>query len=106
MSRPFVRPFTRPDSPQDYPAGPCFTAGHLVETNAAWRSERPVLTAGSCTGCMRCMLACPDGAILRVSVSVRIDYDFCKGCGLCVRDCPAAAIRMCPEKKTEKKHGL
>jgi pyruvate ferredoxin oxidoreductase delta subunit len=105
MAKPFVRPFARPRSPEAYPVGPCFTAGHLVETNATWRSERPVVTAGSCSGCLRCVLACPDGAVLYARAAVRIDYDFCKGCGLCVRECPAGAIRMIPEKVTEKKHG-
>jgi 2-oxoacid:acceptor oxidoreductase delta subunit (pyruvate/2-ketoisovalerate family) len=85
--------------------GPCFTAGHLVETNAAWRSERPVVTAASCTGCNRCVLACPDGAVSCTNAKALIDYDFCKGCGLCVRECPADAIRMIPEKNTEKKNG-
>jgi pyruvate ferredoxin oxidoreductase delta subunit len=50
MPNPKVRPFVRPSSPKEYPVGPCFTAGHLVETNASWRSERPLVTAQLCTG--------------------------------------------------------
>ena len=98
MASPFVRPYVRPRSPEDYPTGPCFTAGHLVETNASWRSERPVLSFGRCTGCLRCYLACPDGAVLRAGAAVRIDYDFCKGCGICARECKAQAILMIPEE--------
>jgi pyruvate ferredoxin oxidoreductase delta subunit len=101
MSKPFVRPFVRPRSPEDYPAGPCFTAGHLVETNAAWRSQRPVVMAKACKDCLRCLLACPDGAVVRARVAVRIDYDFCKGCGICARECGANAIHMFPEDKQD-----
>jgi pyruvate ferredoxin oxidoreductase delta subunit len=98
MPNPKVRPFVRPGSPKEYPVGPCFTAGHLVETNASWRSERPLVTALLCTGCQRCVRACPDGAVLRVGAGVGIDYDFCKGCGICVRECTVQAITMVPER--------
>jgi len=73
VASPFVRPYAPPRSPDDYPIGPCFTAGHLVETNASWRSERPVLSVERCTGCLRCYLACPDGAVLRAGAVVRLD---------------------------------
>jgi pyruvate ferredoxin oxidoreductase delta subunit len=72
-----------------------------VETNAAWRSQRPVLSVERCTGCLRCYLACPDGAVLREGAAVWIDYDFCKGCGICAHECSAQAILMIPE---EDKH--
>ena len=101
MASPFVRPYVRPRSPDDYPTGPCFTAGHLVETNASWRSERPVLSVGRCTGCLRCYLACPDGAVLRAGAAVRIDYDFCKGCGICAHECNAQAILMISEENKD-----
>ena len=98
MPRPKVRPYVRPNSPEAYPVGPCFTAGHLVETNASWRSERPLVTVLLCTACQRCVHACPDGAVLRDGTGVSIDYDFCKGCGICVRECTAQAITMVPER--------
>jgi 2-oxoacid:acceptor oxidoreductase delta subunit (pyruvate/2-ketoisovalerate family) len=72
-----------------------------VETNASWRGERPVLSVERCTGCLRCYLACPDGAVLRAGAVVRIDYDFCKGCGICARECSAQAILMIPEENKD-----
>lgn len=104
MAKPYVRAYVRPNSLAGYPTGPCFTAGHLAETNAAWRSERPVLTLERCNACLRCYLACPDGAVLLRGRSIDIDYDFCKGCGLCVRECGTHALEMVPEnRKGEKK---
>ena len=72
-----------------------------METNSSWRSGRPVISVERCTGCLRCYLACPDGAVVRSKGIVRIDYDFCKGCGICVRECAVQAIRMIPEEKQD-----
>lgn len=54
-----------PDSldPASYARTTCFTAGHLVTKNAGWRSQRPVVDEGACTGCAQCVQYCPDGAI-------------------------------------------
>ena len=85
----------------------CFTAGHLVDTNAGWRNIRPVVSANACTGCLQCYLYCPDGAIFKTGASakdadapfapVAVDYDFCKGCGVCVTVCSFGALSMTPE---------
>lgn len=87
----------------------CFEAGHLVSTNAGWRSVRPVLDPVACTGCLQCYLHCPDGAVFKVGTStaaselafapVAIDYGFCKGCGICSAVCRFGALAMIPEKE-------
>ena len=85
----------------------CFTAGHLVDTNAGWRNIRPLISSDACTGCLQCYLYCPDGAIFKTGASakdagapfapVAVDYDFCKGCGVCVTVCSFGALSMVPE---------
>jgi len=82
----------------DYPEGTYFEAGYLVQKNAGWRLERPVLDAGRCTGCGQCYLYCPDGVIAAHEGGIGIDYDFCKGCGICARVCKFHAITMEAER--------
>ncbi|MEI6756488.1 MAG: pyruvate ferredoxin oxidoreductase [Chlorobium sp.] len=89
------RSFKPPKELKDYPVGTAFPAGHLVDTNAAWRSLRPVIDAIKCSNCLICWLLCPDGVIHRNSEGgLEIDYDFCKGCGICSKECRQKAIRM------------
>jgi pyruvate ferredoxin oxidoreductase delta subunit len=89
------RSFIPPVELGDYPVGTAFPAGHLVDTNAAWRSLRPVLDATACSKCLICWLLCPDGVIQRHdSGALEIDYDYCKGCGICARECRQKAISM------------
>ena len=95
--------------PHEFAHATCFEAGHLVSTNAGWRSVRPVLDPVACTGCLQCYLHCPDGAVFKVGTStaaselafapVAIDYDFCKGCGICSAVCRFGALAMVPEKE-------
>lgn len=94
MDRPKVKEYCRPDRIEDYPAWPTFAAGHLVETNAGWRTFRPVIDYEKCVRCLRCFLLCPDGVIDKSGENVEIDYDFCKGCGICAQECPVNAISM------------
>ncbi len=61
-----------------------------------WRSMRPVMDCGKCTGCMSCWLYCPDSAISREKPP-KVDYRYCKGCGICANVCPVKAITMVPE---------
>ncbi|MDO9574810.1 MAG: 4Fe-4S binding protein [Candidatus Contubernalis sp.] len=76
--------------PISYPTkGACGITG-------TWRSQRPVLEASLCNGCLICWLFCPEGAISREDRS--IDYDYCKGCGICAVECAKNAIRMVKEE--------
>lgn len=99
--------------PASYARTTCFTAGYLVDKNAGWRNERPVVDESACVGCLQCYMQCPDGTVYKVAPAetvdekagrharpkpkVAIDYDFCKGCGVCVRACKFNALRMVPE---------
>ncbi|MDR3282397.1 MAG: 4Fe-4S binding protein [Candidatus Methanoplasma sp.] len=85
-------------SPDDYPEGTSFEAGHLVTVNSGWRRVRPKIDGGKCTGCLQCYLYCPDGTMIKSGKSVTVDYDFCKGCGICARMCRAGAISMAEER--------
>lgn len=108
--------------PAQYARSTCFAAGHLVDTNAGWRSVRPVIDEAACTGCLQCYLHCPDGTIFKVARAsnaegartgregdsvasrraasadvVAVDYDFCKGCGICANVCRFKAVAMVHE---------
>lgn len=70
-----------------------------------WRSLRPEIDPDRCTpmknqrpSCFICWLYCPDGVVKR-SIPVVIDLDYCKGCGICAEECPTKAIKMVEEKR-------
>lgn len=100
--------------PAEYARNTCFAAGYLTVKNAGWRNVRPVLDPQKCTGCLKCYMQCPDGAIFKVDndpvgcpsnktdTSVAVDLDFCKGCGICARACAAGAVRMVSESQALK----
>jgi len=73
----------------------------LRNKTGGWRSFRPVLDNGKCTGCLICWVLCPDASIKREKTDkhflVHIDYDYCKGCGICAAECPGSAIKMVRE---------
>jgi len=70
-----------------------------------WRSSRPEIEHSRCTpaknerpSCFICWLYCPEGVVKR-SIPVEIDLDYCKGCGICAEECPTKAIKMVEEEK-------
>jgi len=70
-----------------------------------WRSVRPVIDHGRCipsvkkkAACFLCWLYCPEG-VVKATIPVEIDFDYCKGCGICAEECPAKAITMAREVK-------
>lgn len=70
-----------------------------------WRASRPVIDDSRCTpaknkrpSCFICWLYCPEGVVKR-SIPVEIDLDYCKGCGICAEECPTKAIQMVEEQK-------
>lgn len=76
-------------------------ASSLAAPTGLWRSQRPVIDAQLCRGCVWvCSTYCPDSAIAADAEGRPvIDYDHCKGCMLCVAVCPPHAIRAEPERR-------
>ena len=99
MNRPKITKYKQPEKLSDYPLGPGYNAGHLVEKNAGWRTFKPVIDKDICVNCLICYLVCPDGVIHKSENMVDIDYDFCKGCGVCANECNVDAIKMIKEEK-------
>ncbi|OGZ07073.1 MAG: hypothetical protein A3D65_01360 [Candidatus Lloydbacteria bacterium RIFCSPHIGHO2_02_FULL_50_13] len=60
------------------------------------------INCGTCISCDRCLVFCPDYAILRNDDgSYDINLDMCKGCGLCADVCERGAIRFEKEKRND-----
>jgi ferredoxin len=94
----------------------CNCCGCCCEAMIAARrfaAARPIHTTGylprvqpeACTGCGRCVDACPVAAASLVSAEdphhrtqrrACIDEDLCLGCGVCVRACPRQGLRLEP----------
>jgi Fe-S-cluster-containing hydrogenase component 2 len=68
--------------------------------NALSRSDGVVhLNQDVCISCMKCVEACPFGAIFaHGDVSAPIKCDMCGGKPKCVEVCPKAALRLIPEQ--------
>jgi ferredoxin len=63
----------------------------------------PSVEATTCTGCGKCMAACPIEAMSIVSANdpraparrkARVDEDICLGCGVCARACPNGSLAL------------
>ncbi|MBN1350823.1 4Fe-4S binding protein [candidate division KSB1 bacterium] len=50
----------------------------------------------NCTGCEKCLDACPTGAIYMVDHKAQIDTTLCNACEACLRVCPNGAIVLTP----------
>lgn len=72
--------------------------GGLTAQQANFEAAR-CLSCGNCVECDGCLGACPEGAVIKLGVGHRyeFDYDACTGCGVCAEQCPVHAIDMCPE---------
>lgn len=73
-----------------------------------WRSSRPVIDQSKCIPCVKkkpacflCWLYCPEG-VVKATIPVEIDMDYCKGCGICAEECPPKAISMVREVKSNE----
>jgi Pyruvate/2-oxoacid:ferredoxin oxidoreductase delta subunit len=52
---------------------------------------------GTCTGCDRCFLFCPEVALLPpddTGTAYRPDPEYCKGCAVCASVCPRGVMTM------------
>lgn len=100
MKRPTVTKVVFPQSREGMilPHAP---AGVVIETNASWRTERPVIDQDACIKCLLCYLVCPEGTVYKAGDILAIDYDFCKGCGICANECPKKAIAMIAEEEAK-----
>ncbi len=76
-----------------------FAAAHPVHTT----HFLPVVDAGACNGCERCVRVCPVEAMIAVSANdprhprrtvARLDEERCLGCGICVRACREEALSL------------
>jgi pyruvate ferredoxin oxidoreductase delta subunit len=97
MTKPQIIKVNMPSCKEEMPLGPSAAAGVLIEGNAGWRIQRPVIDNEKCIKCLRCWLICPEGVIDRESEFLEIDFNYCKGCGLCAYECPKKAITMVRE---------
>ncbi len=76
-----------------------FAAMHPIHTTPFL----PAVDEGRCSGCERCVRACPVEAMVAVSANdprrpkrtvARVDAQRCLGCGVCVRTCAPGALSL------------
>ena len=80
--------------------------GHLHPVHTT--NFMPSTEAELCTGCGKCVAACPVEAMTLVSANdsakpkrkaARLDEDLCLGCGVCVPVCPEDGITLTPREE-------
>jgi len=78
-----------------------FAAAHPIQTTPFL----PLVAEGACSGCERCVRACPVEALSAVSANdpkrpkrtvARLDEERCLGCGVCVPACRDKALTLTP----------
>ncbi len=57
-----------------------------------------VVDADKCTGCERCVKACPNEALSLSDGKAKLDVRFCEGCSACFYICPTNAISLTEAK--------
>ncbi|MGH8579180.1 MAG: RnfABCDGE type electron transport complex subunit B, partial [Gammaproteobacteria bacterium] len=62
-----------------------------------------VIDESVCSGCTKCIAACPFDAILGAAKQMHtVLTELCTGCELCVAPCPVDCIAMCTEDPTHR----
>jgi Fe-S-cluster-containing hydrogenase component 2 len=76
-----------------------FASLHPIHTT----NFMPQVNAAACSGCGKCMAACPIEAMSLVSAihprkpgrrKAKVDESICLGCGVCVRACPNGSLHL------------
>ncbi|MDY6918090.1 MAG: 4Fe-4S binding protein [Chloroflexota bacterium] len=87
----------------DHISGVSFPSIGEAGRTGDWRTARPVIDSEKCIpvrrgrpSCFQCWLYCPE-AVIKRTIPVAIDLEYCKGCGICAEVCPAGAITMVDE---------
>lgn len=91
--------FKTPSSFEEMPFGAGYPGGHLVTTNAGYRTFSPKFDHEKCIHCLFCFVYCPEGAICKDDTNLTVDMDYCKGCGICANECPRKCIAMVREEE-------
>lgn len=68
--------------------------GKKISSTEIKASEKAVIDEAKCTGCGRCVDACPFGAIVARDPQPAVVQLMCEGCGVCKVVCPADAIEV------------
>jgi MinD superfamily P-loop ATPase len=68
--------------------------GRKISSTEIKASEKAVIDEAKCTGCGKCVDACPFGAIVTRDPRPAVVQLMCEGCGVCKVVCPVDAIEI------------